>query len=94
MSFWQTSFMVICLAVYLLSMLAFLTVCISELVSKVLEKRTLRRQSQHFPCGRCRYFSNNTLLKCAVHPVEVMTDAARSCRDFEAVESSAQNLQQ
>ena len=93
MSFWQTIFMVICLAVYLLSILTFLAVCISELVSKLLEKRTLRRQSQYFPCGHCRYFSHETTLKCAVRPIDVMTDAAQTCQDFAAVESSAQNLQ-
>ncbi|NEQ46694.1 MAG: hypothetical protein F6K00_25365 [Leptolyngbya sp. SIOISBB] len=84
MSWLQITFMVICLAVYLLSILAFLAVCIRELVSKTLEKRTLRRQSQYFPCGRCRYFSNETLLKCAVRPVDVMTAAAQTCQDFVA----------
>ena len=85
--------MVLCLAVYLLSILTFLAVCISELLSKMLEKRTLRRQSQSFPCGRCRYFSHEAILKCAVRPVDVMTDAAQTCQDFAAIESSAQNLQ-
>lgn len=84
MSWLQITFMVICLAVYLLSILAFLAVCIRELVSKTLEKRTLRRQSQCFPCGRCRYFSNETLLKCAVRPVDAMTAAAQTCQDFVA----------
>lgn len=82
MSGLQITFMVICLAVYLLSILTFLAVCIRELVSKTLEKRKLRRQSQFFPCGRCRYFSHTTILKCAVRPVDVMTDAAHHCRDF------------
>lgn len=93
MSFLPTTLMVICLAVYLLSILTFLAVCLSELVSKTLEQRTLRRQSQNFPCGRCRYFSHESILKCAVRPVDVMTDAAQNCRDFAAIESSAQNLQ-
>lgn len=41
------------------------------------------RRMYAIPCPRCRFFSNNTHLKCCVHPHLVMTDAATSCRDFE-----------
>ena len=83
MNLLQTILMVVCLAIYLFSIFIFLAVCVGSCVKKTFEKRTLKRQSQRFPCGNCRYFSNETLLKCAVHPVDVMTEVAQNCLDFE-----------
>ena len=34
------------------------------------------------PCYRCRYFSNNSYLKCALHPVTALTEQAVDCRDY------------
>ncbi len=34
------------------------------------------------PCFRCRYFSNNSYLKCALHPVTALTEQAVNCRDY------------
>jgi hypothetical protein len=34
------------------------------------------------PCFRCRYFSNNSYLKCAIHPVTTLTEQAVDCRDY------------
>lgn len=33
-------------------------------------------------CSRCRYFNNNHLLNCALHPVTVMTEQAVDCQDY------------
>lgn len=37
------------------------------------------------PCGNCRYFTNGDFLKCAVNPIAVLTEEARSCHDFAAI---------
>jgi hypothetical protein len=34
------------------------------------------------PCPRCRYFSNNSYLKCTLHPVTALTEQAIDCRDY------------
>jgi len=34
------------------------------------------------PCHRCQYFSGNSYLKCALHPVTVMTKQAVDCTDY------------
>jgi hypothetical protein len=34
------------------------------------------------PCYRCRYFSNNSYLKCALYPVTALTEQAVDCRDY------------
>ena len=33
-------------------------------------------------CHRCRYFSDNFYLKCALHPVIALTEQAVDCRDY------------
>ncbi|MCP2727380.1 hypothetical protein [Limnofasciculus baicalensis] len=33
-------------------------------------------------CHRCRYFSNNAYLKCALHPVTVLTKQVVNCSDY------------
>jgi hypothetical protein len=35
------------------------------------------------PCKNCRYFHNSGLLKCAVHPTQVLTSEAENCLDCE-----------
>lgn len=34
------------------------------------------------PCRKCRFFSNNLYLKCAVHPITVLTKEANECPDY------------
>lgn len=36
-----------------------------------------------FLCHRCRYFSDNAYLKCALHPVAVLTEQAIDCADYD-----------
>jgi hypothetical protein len=33
-------------------------------------------------CSRCRYFNDNHFLRCAIHPVDVMTEQAVDCMDY------------
>ena len=74
---------VFCITVYLVST----TVCIGIFVAgglkEVAQKRALQRRSGRLPCGNCHYFTGEAWVKCAVHPVEALTDAALNCRDFE-----------
>ena len=34
------------------------------------------------PCSKCRYFNDNSYLKCAVQPEKVMTKEAKDCQDY------------
>jgi hypothetical protein len=34
------------------------------------------------PCRNCQFFSNNSYLKCAVHPSTVLKDTAIDCSDY------------
>lgn len=38
--------------------------------------------SSPIPCKRCRFFSNNPYLKCAVQPIIAMTKEAIDCAEF------------
>ena len=33
-------------------------------------------------CSKCRFFNDNSYLKCAVHPVRVNNTAAQNCPDY------------
>jgi hypothetical protein len=35
------------------------------------------------PCHGCQYFSGNPYLKCALHPVTVLTEQAVDCTDYD-----------
>ncbi|MCU0535611.1 MAG: hypothetical protein MUD14_17105 [Hydrococcus sp. Prado102] len=44
---------------------------------------------KHFsqvPCRKCRFFSSNPYLKCAIHPSTVLTAQARDCSDYWALD--------
>lgn len=34
------------------------------------------------PCKKCRFFSNNPYMKCAVNPYVAMTKAATECQEY------------
>lgn len=43
-----------------------------------------RAQTMHqIPCADCRYFTDNHLLKCPVHPDTALSEDAIGCTDFE-----------
>ena len=33
-------------------------------------------------CPQCHYFSNNSYIRCVLHPSNVLTDRAVDCRDY------------
>ena len=35
------------------------------------------------PCAECRYFTNDHRLKCPIHPMVALSEAAIDCADFE-----------
>lgn len=37
------------------------------------------------PCSTCHYFTDGEFIQCAVNPLEVLTEDARSCQDFAAI---------
>ncbi|MBW4515714.1 MAG: hypothetical protein KME11_10860 [Timaviella obliquedivisa GSE-PSE-MK23-08B] len=37
---------------------------------------------QAIPCGKCRYFSSNSYVPCAVHPSKALTVEAVDCADY------------
>lgn len=36
------------------------------------------------PCSECRYFTNNHLLKCPLHPKIALSEEAINCSDYES----------
>lgn len=38
-------------------------------------------------CHRCQYFSDNRYLKCALHPVTVLTEETINCTDHRPINS-------
>ena len=46
------------------------------------KKRSSSNYYHQVPCKNCQFFSNNRLLKCAVHPTTVLTERALNCSDY------------
>ena len=80
----QTWISGLCIVLYLISIFVIIGLFIGGILRKVVQDRALSRRSSQFPCGRCRYFTDEALLKCAVHPTEALTELAMNCQDFEA----------
>lgn len=57
-----------------LMLAAILTVVRSEMLSLELVSEV--------PCKKCRFFSSNPYLRCAVHPCSVLTEKAMHCTDY------------
>lgn len=43
-----------------------------------IDSKCIRQAS----CHRCRFFNQNSYLKCAVHPSTVLTSQAKNCSDY------------
>lgn len=56
-------------------------------VPKLTQKIIFKRPSK-IPCQNCRFFSNSSYLKCAVHPTAAMTQSAIDCLDYQSQKSS------
>ncbi|WP_036488424.1 hypothetical protein [Myxosarcina sp. GI1] len=46
------------------------------------DRLQLFRNSTKTNCTKCRFFDNNSYLKCAVHPTKVLKKEARECSDY------------
>lgn len=42
------------------------------------------RQMHQIPCADCKFFTHNYHLKCPVHPMNALSEAAINCPDFES----------
>lgn len=40
------------------------------------------RRLHQIPCHRCQYYTGSPYLKCPVHPLEALSEAAIDCRDY------------
>lgn len=60
-------------------------------ISAFIAKRRQSSYSFKLPpkviCHRCQYFSDNSYLKCALHPVTVMTEEIVDCADHLPINS-------
>ncbi|MBD2364356.1 hypothetical protein H6G36_24775 [Anabaena minutissima FACHB-250] len=53
------------------------------------------KSSHQLPCKKCKFYSNNHYLKCAVNPGIVMTEDAKDCSEYSLEKDhkfSAKNL--
>jgi hypothetical protein len=70
----------------IIASLTILSAVIAPIVYACIPKRMLPSfsfKSPHkAPCHRCRYFSGNPHLKCALHPMTVLTEQAVDCADY------------
>ncbi|MGI0484450.1 hypothetical protein ACN4EK_03375 [Pantanalinema rosaneae CENA516] len=53
-----------------------------------LTQRIIFKRSSKIPCQNCRFFSNSSYLKCAVHPMSAMTQNAIDCSDYQSPQKS------
>ncbi|NJR57289.1 MAG: hypothetical protein HC768_23905 [Acaryochloris sp. CRU_2_0] len=54
-----------------------------SIVSAMREGITNAKQMHKIPCANCQFFTKNYLLKCPIHPLEALSEAAVNCLDYE-----------
>lgn len=48
-----------------------------------------RAQTMHqIPCSDCSFFTNQAVLKCALHPTQALSEDAIGCKDFETANAT------
>ncbi|NJL63422.1 MAG: hypothetical protein HC903_18320 [Methylacidiphilales bacterium] len=47
----------------------------------IVVHRLNQTKQVNIPCKKCKFYSNNNFLKCAVNPTDVMTTKAVECRE-------------
>ena len=78
------------IAFFIILNLALLSaIAIPIYVFMVKRKRALFgfKPSPKVICHRCQYFSDNRYLKCALHPVTVLTEETINCADHRPINS-------
>ncbi|PSB67672.1 hypothetical protein C7B61_04940 [filamentous cyanobacterium CCP1] len=73
--------------------IAFLGVCCFTILSYLVASRKTQDSvctkegkwlhPQALPCQSCRFYTHNPYLRCAVHPMTVMTEEAIDCSDYQ-----------
>ena len=48
----------------------------------------IRKASTQTNCTKCRFFDDNSYLKCAVQPSKVLKKSAQECLDYESTSST------
>lgn len=51
-------------------------------LQRVKQDRSIIGSKQPVPCARCHYFSDNSYVRCAVHPSKAFTVQATDCSDY------------
>ncbi len=52
------------------------------LVSAIFDAVSRAKQMHQVPCTKCRFFSRDYRLKCAIHPHTANTEQAIDCPDY------------
>ena len=64
------------------------SIAVSYLIWRLCFQKTSGRPPKFFQspnqinCTKCRFFDNNSYLKCAVHPSKVLKKKAQECLDY------------
>ncbi len=45
---------------------------------------TYASRMYQIPCSNCHFFTENYQLKCTIHPIEALTEAAIDCPDYQS----------
>jgi hypothetical protein len=75
----QSSMSVLVMSLVILSMLSTI---VSACIARRNQHSSIVKQPSTIACSNCRYFNDNYFLKCALHPVTVMTEQSVDCRDY------------
>jgi hypothetical protein len=75
----QLSMSGLVMSLFILSMLSMI---ISACIARRNQHSLIVELPSTITCSNCRYFNDNYFLKCALHPVTVMTEQAVDCRDY------------
>lgn len=66
------------------------TIAILARVPKFSSKeRLVLKQHSKIPCRGCRFFNSNPYLRCAIRPVDALTEQAIDCSDYCGEKSEA-----
>jgi hypothetical protein len=65
-----------------LTILSLICIPIYICIAKGLQYSFILKPGDRVVCHRCRYFNNNHFLKCALHPVTVLTEQSIDCSDY------------
>lgn len=68
---------------FILSWMVFLIAAFRKRKIAKNEVFTILKCGEQVYCKSCRFFSNNSYLKCALHPSIVLTKQASNCSDYE-----------